>query len=251
MKQLTTALGLLLVLGFTRKDFYPVTVCFQNRVGGRPLELSTVVYTNPFGEPFTIEQCKYYIGAIRVTDQQGNEEMLTPETRLIDQADTTTLTLRLSCSLVHLRAVRFTIGVDSAINTGAVMTGDLDPVHGMFWTWNSGFIYARLEGQSDSAKASAHRFTWDVGGYKANANAAREIVLAVPDGWGDDKPAGRVDDKPVGWRGDKALVIKADLLKWFDGRRPIRLSQSPTCHEPGALAMRLADNYATMFSIAP
>jgi hypothetical protein len=234
MKQLTTALGLLLVLGYQPTD-HPLTICFRNKVGARPLECSTAMYINHFGEPFTITQCKYYVGAIRVTDQQGNQELLTHETWLIDQADTTSLLLRLSCPVTHPGTIRFTIGVDSAINTGAVMTGDLDPMHGMFWTWNSGYIYARLEGQSDSAKAPAHRFTWDVGGYKANANAAREIVLAIPDRREDDEP----------------LVIEADLLKWFDGKTPIRLSQSPTCHEPGTLAMRLADNYATMFSIAP
>ena len=66
---------------------------------------------------------------------------------------------------------------------------------GMFWTWNSGYIYARLEGQSDSAKAPAHRFTWDIGGYKAAANAAREIVLAIPDSQADEGPHSR--SKPI------------------------------------------------------
>ncbi len=235
MKQLTTALGLLLVLGFTPKGPHQATICFRNKVGERPLELSTVVYTNHFGESFTVEQCKYYVGAIRVTDREGKEELLTADVHLIDQADTASSTLQLSCSLTGLRSIAFVVGVDSAANTGGVMTGDLDPMHGMFWTWNSGYIYARLEGQSDSARAPAHRFSWDIGGYKANANAARAIVLNIPDSQPDDKP----------------LTIEADLLKWFDGKTPIRLSQSPTCHEPGTLALELADNYSTMFSIAP
>ena len=233
MKQFTTALGLLLVFGYKPTDH--LTICFRNRVGERPLELSNAVYVDPFGEPFTITQCKYYVSAIRVTDRDGKEELLTSEARLIDQADTGSLRLVLSSGLTGLRSIAFVVGVDSAVNTGAVMTGDLDPMHGMFWTWNSGYIYARLEGQSDSARAPAHRFTWDIGGYRANANALREIVLVIPDG-----------------RGDEGVVtIGADLLKWFDGKTAVRLSASPTCHEPGALAMRLADNYATMFSIVP
>jgi hypothetical protein len=119
-------------------------------------------------------------------------------------------------------------------NTQGVMTGDLDPMHGMFWTWNSGYIYARLEGQSDSAKAPAHRFTWDIGGYKANANAARQILLNIPAN-----------------RQGTQFTIEADITKWFDGKTPVKLSRSPTCHEPGTLAMQIADNYSTMFSIAP
>ena len=98
-------------------------------------------------------------------------------------------------------------------NTQGVMTDDLDPLHGMFWTWNSGYIYARLEGQSDSAKAPAHRFTWDIGGYKANANAARQILLNIPAN-----------------RQGTQFTIEADIKKWFDGKTPVKLS--PITHLP-------------------
>jgi hypothetical protein len=236
MKQLlsmTTALGLLAVLGYKPADRHPLRICFRNSVGGRVLERSTGVYLNQFGESFSVEQFKYYISAILVADQQGGQELLTSGTYLIDQADTASLTLRLSCGLERIRSIAFTIGVDSTANTGGVMTGDLDPMRGMFWTWNSGYIYARLEGRSDSAKAPAHRFSWDVGGYKTVDNAARRVVLGIPDTQPDDG----------------LVIIQADLLKWFDGKTTIRLSESPTCHEPGALAMRIADNYSTMFSV--
>jgi hypothetical protein len=126
-------------------------------------------------------------------------------------------------------SISFDIGVDSLTNTGPVKTGDLDPMLGMFWTWNTGYIYARLEGESDSAHAPAHRFTWDVGGYRPNAK--RTIALPL-----DNK-------KPI-----TDIEITADLLKWFDGSHPIHLSQHPICHQPGDLAMQLADNYSTMFT---
>jgi hypothetical protein len=238
MKQLLPmigALGLLLALGYRPPGRHLLTIRFRHIVGRQPLQLSSTRYSNRFGEPFLVEQFKYYISALSVIDQDGHEELLMQDPHLIDASDSASLTLHFSSGQLPIRTIRWLLGVDSAANTGGVQIGDLDPMRGMFWTWNSGYIYARLEGQSDSARAPAHRFTWDVGGYKANANAAREIVLAIPDGRGDDK----------------SLVIEADLEKWFDGRQPIRLSQSPTCHEPGALAMRLADNYATMFSIAP
>jgi hypothetical protein len=241
MKQLTTALGLLLVLGYTPTDRHPLAIRFRNTVGVRPLELSTAVYDNRFGEPFSVEQFKYYITSIRVTDREGNQELLAAGVHLVDQADTASLILRLSCGLKRLRSIAFVLGVDSAANTGGVMTGDLDPMRGMFWTWNSGYIYARLEGQSDSAVSPAHRFSWDIGGYKANADAAREVVVSIPEGQADEGS----DGKPYGG----PITIEADLLKWFDGKTAVRLSASPTCHEPGALAMRIADNYSTMFSI--
>ncbi len=161
---MTTALGLSVLLGYTPIDRYPLIVRFRNTAGGRPLELFTGVYTDSFGGPFSVEQFKYYVTGIRVADGEGREEMLAADVHLVDQADTGSLTLRLSCGLVRLRSIAFVVGVDSAANTGGVMTGDLDPMHGMFWTWNSGYIYACLEGQSDSAKAPAHRWSWDIGG---------------------------------------------------------------------------------------
>jgi hypothetical protein len=39
------------------------------------------------------------------------------------------------------------------------------------------------------------------------------------------------------------------VLKWFNGVHEIKISESPFCHEHGALATKLADNYANMFSI--
>jgi hypothetical protein len=47
------------------------------------------------------------------------------------------------------------------------------------------------------------------------------------------------------------ICITADVLKWFDGKSLVHLALSPVCHQPGVLAMRIADNYSTMFSIMP
>ena len=47
-----------------------------------------------------------------------------------------------------------------------------------------------------------------------------------------------------------SVNIYADILKWFYGKNDIQLSNISFCHEPGKLAMMLADNYANMFSTA-
>lgn len=234
---------------------------FSFFVGEQPLHLSTACYRNQFGEPFSVEQCKYYISAIRVTDASGATQTLLAGAHLVDAADTTTLAVQVSTSLSQLTAIHFDIGVDSQVNTRGVNTGDLDPMLGMFWTWNTGYIDARLEGTSDSAHAPAHRFTWDVGGYRPGANATREIVLSLPaqTTTPTDRASGQPDSpgNPPGRASTpsslatRTIEIRANLLRWFDGKHPIHLSQSPSCHQPGAFAMQLADNYSTMFSIAP
>jgi hypothetical protein len=192
-----------------------------------------------------VQQFKYYVSAIRVSGERAEreggesvsgreEEVLLKEAHLVDEGDSSSLVLHLSTDLGDMRTISFVVGVDSLANTGGVQGGDLDPMLGMFWTWNTGYVYARLEGESDSAHSPAHRFTWDIGGYKDPSNALRTVTLTL------------------GGAGDKKIIcITADVLKWFDGKSPVHLVSSPGCHQPGALAMRIADNYSTMFSVAP
>jgi hypothetical protein len=230
-------LGLLLMLGMKPAGYHPLVLRFQNRVGNQPLRLSEETYLNQFGEPFSVETFKYYISDIRVTGEGQIEESLLNESHLVDEGDSSSLVLHLSSGLSGIRTIRFIVGVDSLANLGGVQTGDLDPMLGMFWTWNTGYVYARLQGESDSAKSPAHRFTWDIGGYKGPSNAVRVISLTVPD--------------QNGQRQDSMINIYVNILKWFDGKQPLRIATSPVCHQPGALAMQIADNYSTMFSVGP
>jgi hypothetical protein len=208
----------------------PLTIHFSFGVGDKPLELSTATYKNAFGEPFSVEQCKYYISDITVIGEDGKTQLIFSGAHLVDAADSPTLTLNLTTDIAGITKIRFKLGIDSETAAGDVKTGDLDPMLGMFWTWNTGYVFARLEGQSDSARAPAHRYTWDVGGYRTGVNAVREISLSVG--------------------GSSPITIKANILHWFDGRHPIHLAQTPICHQPGALAMQLADNYSTLFSLS-
>ena len=42
--------------------------------------------------------------------------------------------------------IQFDLGTDSLTNVSGAFGGDLDPVKGMYWTWNSGYINFKLEG---------------------------------------------------------------------------------------------------------
>lgn len=223
-----------------------VTIHFRHKVGGRELKLFDETYTNGFGEPITITRFKYYVSHLRVTGQDRKEIVVSDRSYLIDEADSSSKTLALLCPVAVIRSISFELGVDSLLNTTGVGTGDLDPLKGMFWTWNSGYIFAKLEGRSDSSHAPAHYFNWDIGGYRSPANASRTITLTIP----VQRHIPEIDHKS-GPATDPVLFIDADLLKWFDGRRPLKISQHPLCHQPGELAMQIADNYSVMFSITP
>ena len=213
-----------------------VTIRFRHKVGSQELVLFNKAYTNPFGEPITITRFKYYVSHIRITGADQKERTLSNKTFLIDEADTASKMLVFTTEAASLQTLSFQIGVDSILNVSGVQTGDLDPLKGMFWTWNSGYIFAKMEGVSDSAHAPAHSFSWDVGGYKSPFNVARTIQLTLP--------------AELTAAANPVIVIDADLLKWFNATHALKISQHPFCHQPGNLAMQIADNYANMFSVA-
>jgi len=206
---------------------------FEHRVGKDTLELMNKTYINAHNEPFTVNKFKYYISNIVLRDSMNKAEAY-PGTYLVDEADKWSKFFAIG-ELPHFnpRFIEFTIGVDSIYNVGGVHTGSLDPIKGMFWTWNNGYVFAKLEGQSDSSHAAANYFMYDVGGYKQRHNATRKVKLEI--------------SHTLIHSG--TLTIKADLLKWFQAVTNISIGQSSLCHEPGKFAMQLADNYATMFSV--
>lgn len=85
--------------------------------------------------------------------------------------------------------IRFQLGVDSATNVSGAMGGDLDPIKGMYWTWNSGYINFKMEGRSNLCPARNNLFQFHIGGYtnpfktiqniQLNVNDQKEIVIAV------------------------------------------------------------------------
>jgi len=248
--------GIVVLLGLKPAVRHHLVIRFRNCAANHPLSLTGERYANSFGETFSVQQFKYYVSAIRAGGGR-EEEMVLKEAHLVDESDSSSLVLNLSTTLERVRTISFIVGVDSLANTGGVQGGDLDPMLGMFWTWNTGYVYARLEGESDSAHSPAHRFTWDIGGYKDPSNALRTVTLKL--GAGNGPAGGGVQGTDAEGEGagrdeggdKKVILITADILKWFDGKTPVHLASSPVCHQPGALAMRIADNYSTMFSVVP
>lgn len=213
-----------------------ITLQFQNIVNNRPLQQDSL-YTNAFGEIFTIRTFRYYISNIVLLDEKQQKSQSYPEDYfLIDEVDTSTKKIVLATTLQHISSLQFLLGVDSLKNASGVQSGSLDPAMGMFWTWNTGYVMAKLEGNSPVAHTPAHAFSYHVGGYKRGEAAARTIHLAVP---------GKQFAAP-----GQTILINASVDAWFNAAHPIKISETPFCHEPGAFAYQLADNYANMFSIA-
>jgi hypothetical protein len=75
--------------------------------------------------------------------------------------------------------VRFYLGIDSLTNISGALGGDLDPMLGMYWTWQSGYINFKLEGTSMLSPARLGEFQFHLGGYSAPHNSLQQIMLPV------------------------------------------------------------------------
>lgn len=192
-------------------------------------------YTNPFGEDYTVQKFRFYITQVELKDSTDMSVQFFPDDYfLIDAGDTATQTIAIPLSIKHITSVSFMIGVDSSANVGGTQQGALDPANGMFWTWNTGYIMLKLQATSPAAKVPANSFTYDVGGFKTGENVARKVGFFIRHGIN---------------QAVHNIIFNVDINKIFEGDHSIKIAEHPMCHEPGALAMQLADNYGGMFSI--
>ncbi len=99
---------------------------------------------------------------------------------LIDASLKGSLMLPLSVpQSAFFNTIKFNLGIDSTTNVSGALENDLDPTKGMYWTWQSGYINFKLEGNSNQCKTRKNEFKFHLGGYLAPFEALRKITLPV------------------------------------------------------------------------
>lgn len=224
--------------GKTGYPALPVHIRFINTVNHQPLVLQDSVYTNPFGENYTVSRFKYYISNIELNGPKVHFAEKNSY-HLLDAQDSSTLQIRLKPGRQSYTSISFLIGVDSARNVSGIQGGDLDPAKDMFWTWKSGYIMAKLEGRSPLSTAPNQRIEYHIGGYGGEHNSIRKIMLLFPE----------KDNQLFVSSASLELEIEADIQQWWNSSSPLRIKETPVCAVPGEDAKRIADNYANLFSL--
>lgn len=217
---------------------------FDNVVGAQALALNTGTYTNAAGNTFTVSKFNYYISNIKLTKADGTEWAEPESYHLVEE----NVAASQSVSLTKIPAgdytkLTFTIGVDSARNVSGAQTGALDPNKEMFWTWNTGYVFTKLEGTSPQSTSSNNGLTFHIGGFKAPNNTIRTVSPALPSG--TTALQVRADRTPE-------VHLKVDVLGMFNGPTAARNIDFRTLSFTmgGATSVPVANNYAAgMFRI--
>ncbi len=159
-------------------SFGKVNLEFDNMLGNQVLELNTGNYINANGDDFKITTFKYYVSNLTFNKADGSQNLIPESYLLIDAADEkTTMQIIENVPAGDYVSMDFVIGVDSVRNFAGAQTGALDPEKGMFWSWNTGYIFVMLEGSSSKSTQVDNKLAFHVGGAKAPNNTIRKITL--------------------------------------------------------------------------
>jgi hypothetical protein len=215
-----------------------VKITFVNTVKGKPLELHTGNYTNPFGETYSVTKFKYYISNISLV--KGKAVFFEPESyHLVDESNADALHFSFALSAGNYTSLNFMLGVDSLHNVSGAQTGALDPLNDMFWTWNSGYVMAKIEGRSPQSKVVNNKLEFHIGGFMGENNVLKNITLSFPAGKMLNIQEGKTSE----------IIIEADINTWWQQPNDIKIIEHAVCSTPGVLAKKIADNYSKMFRI--
>ena len=131
-------------------------------------------YQNNYADNFIINKLQFYISDLRFYSQ--NKEVLEYHKKyiLIDIENENSLKISIPSNLMFDQ-VLFNIGIDEETNKTGAKGGDLDPIHGMYWTWNSGYINFKLEGLYNNN----NEFMFHIGGFMKPYNTLQKVKINI------------------------------------------------------------------------
>jgi hypothetical protein len=170
--------GAVLLVGCAKPAPPPaVAIEISHVVGEQPFALGESFKTAS-GEDFTATRLRYYLSGFRLRRTDGGwseaprDEQSDAGYYLVDEAVANSKTLKLPPAPAgEYRGVEFRLGIDPARNHAGAQTGVLDPVRGMFWMWNTGYIFLKFEGHSLPSPEGDGRQPLRAGGRQAGRGA--------------------------------------------------------------------------------
>jgi len=222
-----------------------VTLNFTHMAGNELMKISadeaysitTPKYKNNYGDTFSVIDFKYYISNIKLRKDDGSYYVGKESYHLVNSADSNrTCKIKLSeVPFGSYTSIEFMIGIDSTRNLSGAQTGDLDPVHGMYWDWSQGYIFMRFFGYSNSAPANtSHNLTFDIGGTgnerKISLPLSQFNLMVTKDNF-------------------QKVYLKTDVLELFKGPNSLSFSFLNNAMTPKQV-LALVENYTDIFTVS-
>ena len=175
-----------------------------------------------------ISKLRFYLTNFEFIDAQNNSIKIPESNYLIDAFDQETLQFDLkTIKKTNFKHILYKIGVDEKLHDAGAQSGALDPINGMYWAWQSGFINFKLEGKSPSCNTRKNKFTFHLGGYKMPYSTTRDVRLDL-------------------YNKEKYIIIKMDISSFFND---LSLTDINQVMIPGEEAYQCSLQLPQLFSI--
>lgn len=222
------ALTLSFLCGFQLKGQHPsdlhvfIRPVFENT----PVKFDHEWFVNESRDSIRFTLLKFYLGGICLSGKGKYCEK--KSIHLIDFDEKDKFEFVLKGAAGDYEVMEFFIGTDSIMNVSGALEGDLDPGKGMYWAWNTGYINAKLEGNSPSCKTKDNAFEFHIGGFKYPYSTRKNCRIKIKS------------------ENHNVLELDADISAWFNGKNTVSLSKINHVVDPGENAKIVADNYSIM-----
>lgn len=233
------------------EELVPMSVEFDNIVGGQNLFLNTVNYTNAAGEQFNVSLLQYFVSNIKLRKTDGTYYTVNQDSSyfLVRESDPATRFARFSAPAGDYNQLSFVLGVDSLRSTMDISkrTGVLDPSggmdDGMYWGWNSGYIFFKMEGISPAAPVDPtgqRKFRYHIGGFGGYSAPTINNIKTIT----IDLAASGIAQARKGRNANIHLMV--DVLKAFNGPATVSIAANPSVMFSD-YSVNVANNYTSMF----
>jgi hypothetical protein len=245
---------------FVNTNLAPFSIEFDNIVGDRTFSINNTgsLYTNSSGEKFSISMLQYFISNVQLATADGKSYTVNPDSSyfLISGSDKATRFARMRVPEGDYTKLTFTIGVDSLRSTMGIdkRTGVLDPAAGgshdgggMYWGWNSGYIFFKFEGNSPVISDNVNgdptgkkQFKYHIGGFGGYSAPTINNIKRIT-----------VDLNTAGIakvRKDRQSNVHlfVDASKVFNGKNSFKIAEHPNVMFSD-YSVNIAANLAEMF----
>lgn len=146
----------------------------------KALELQHV-YLNQNNDSISFSTLKMYFSDFRFKDKISGRITSIDTLIFYDLSDSSTHSFFNDLNLSNYESVAFTLGLDSSKNVSGELENAYDPLLGMYWAWNTGYINLKIMGESSAVPTNSQEFEFHLGGYRSPFATAQTIQIDLND----------------------------------------------------------------------
>lgn len=161
----------------------PLSIRFKTTCQDQPIVYGQFNYVNGAGNQYSINLLKYFVTNV-VLIREDSTEFPLKNYDLMDAFNTTNFSTIEAPAVPYGKytRMRFYMGVDKDRNHSGAQDGDLDPIHNMIWTWATGYLFMKHEGNFINNNGDTVAMEFHLGTDAALPSVEIPIDLTMRDG---------------------------------------------------------------------